>query len=34
MRSTHRIKGVIVDINDEGEESGSTVRSRVKVGDR
>ena len=31
VRSSQRIKGVIVDSNGEGEESGSRVRSRVRV---
>ena len=31
MRSSHRIKGVIVDINGEGEISGPWVGSRVTV---
>ena len=31
VRSSQRIKGVIVDNNGEGEESGSRVRSRVRV---
>ena len=30
MRSSQRIKGVIVDSNGEGEESGSRFRSRVR----
>ena len=30
-RSSQRIKGVIFDSNGEGEESGSSVRSRVRV---
>ena len=29
MRSSQRIKGVIVDRNSEGEESASRVRSRI-----
>ena len=32
MISRHRIKGVIVDSNSEGEESDSRVRSRIRVG--
>ena len=31
MRLSQRIKGVIVDSNGEGEESGSGVRCRFKV---
>ena len=31
MRSSHRIKGVIADINGEGEVSGPWVGSRVNV---
>ena len=31
VRSSHRIKGVIVDINSEGEVSGPCVRFRVIV---
>ena len=31
VSSIHRIKGVIVDSNGEGLESGSRVRSRVRV---
>ena len=31
VRSSQRIKGVIVDSNGEGEESGTRVRSRVRV---
>ena len=31
MRSSHLIKGVIVEINCEGEESGPWVGSRVRV---
>ena len=31
VRSSQRIKGVIVDSNGEGEESGSRVRSRVRI---
>ena len=31
VRSSQRIKGVIVDSNGEGEDSGSRVRSRVRV---
>ena len=30
MISSHRMKGVIVDSNGEGEESGSSVRSRFR----
>ena len=31
VRSSQRIKGVVVDSNGEGEDSGSRVRSRVRV---
>ena len=31
VRSSQRIKGVIVDNNGEGEQSGSRVRSRVRI---